>query len=106
MRLKTIYLALCVLSLVLPYWQFLPRVAENGFNFPLLLHQLFANRISGFFGLDVLVGAVVFLVFMRAEGARASVRYRWLPVAALLTVGVALGLSLFLYRRELALERT
>jgi hypothetical protein len=43
-------------------------------------------------------------VFMRVESARLSIRRRWLPVLALLTVGVSLGLPLFLYLREPKLE--
>ena len=104
MKLKTIYLGLCVLGAVLPYWQFLPWVAANGLHLPLLVQQLFANRIGGFFGMDVLVSSLVLLVFMRAEKTKLRIRLPWLPVLALLTVGVSLALPLFLYLRELALE--
>ncbi len=74
MKLKTVYLALCVLGLVLPYWQFVPWVAENGLNLRLMVQQLFANRISAFFGMDVIVSSVVVLVFSNREGARLGVR--------------------------------
>jgi hypothetical protein len=104
MKLKTIYLGLCVLGAVLPYWQFLPWVAANGLTLRLFVQQLFANRIGGFFGMDVLVSSLVLLVFMRAESRKLAIRWRWLPVLALLTVGVSLALPLFLYLRELALE--
>lgn len=105
MKLKMIYLGLCVLGVVLPYWQFVPWVAANGLNLPLMVQQLFANRISGFFGMDVLVSSLVLLVFMRSESKRLQVRGRWMPVLALLTVGVSLALPLFLYLRELAMEK-
>ena len=105
MKLKTIYLVLCVLGLVLPYWQFVPWVLANGLNMALFFRQLFANRISGFFGMDVLVSAVALLVFTRRESSRLAVHGRWLPLIAVLTVGVSLGLPLFLYLRELALEQ-
>jgi hypothetical protein len=105
MKLKTIYLALCVFGTVLPYWQFVPWVAENGLQMRMFLHLLFANRISAFFGMDVLVSAVVFVVFMRRESSRLALRGRWLPVLALLTVGVSLALPLFLYLRECKLEQ-
>ena len=105
MKLKTIYLVLCVLGLVLPYWQFVPWVLANGLNMPLFFRQLFANRIGGFFGMDVLVSAVALLVFTRREGARLGVHGRWLPLIAVLTVGVSLGLPLFLYLRERTLDQ-
>lgn len=105
MKLKTAYLALCVLGTILGYWQFLPWLLEHGLNIRLLLHELFANRVSAFFATDVIVSSIVLLVFMRAESARVGVRKRWLAILALLTVGVSLALPLFLYLRERALEQ-
>jgi Terpene cyclase DEP1 len=104
MKAKNVYLLLCVLGAVLPYSQFIPWVMENGLNLGLLVRQLFANRISAFFGLDVLVSSAVLLVFMRVEGRQLHRRFRWLAIAALCTVGVSLALPLFLYLRERALE--
>jgi hypothetical protein len=104
MNRKHIYLLFCVLGVVLPYSQFLPWVVENGFHMRLFVQQLFANRIGGFFGMDVLVSAVVLIFFIRREGQRLGVRHLWLPIAGVLTVGVSLGLPLFLYLRERAME--
>jgi hypothetical protein len=104
MKMKTIYLALCFAGAILPYWEFVPWVAQHGLNLPLLLRELFANRIGAFFGMDVVVSAVVLITFMRVEGARLKIPYRWIPVLAVLTVGVSLGLPMFLYMRELRLE--
>lgn len=105
MKPKTIYLAFCLIGTILPYWQFVPWVIDHhGINLTFFVRQLFANRIGAFFGMDVLVSAVVLVVFMRIESVRVSIRWRWLPVLALLTVGVSLGLPLFLYLRELKLE--
>lgn len=104
MKPKTIYLILCFLGLILTYWQFVPWVAQNGLNMPLFFHQLFANRISAFFGMDVFVSAAALLVFMRTEGRKLQIPARWLPVAALILVGVSLALPLFLYLRERTLD--
>jgi hypothetical protein len=103
---KNVYLGLCVLGVVLPYWQFLPWAAQNGLNLPLFAQQLFANRIGAFFGMDVLVSAVALLVFVRFENSRTRIPGRWLPLIAVLTVGVSLALPLFLYLRERALEQS
>jgi len=70
----------------------------------LIFRQLFANRIGGFFGLDVLVSSVVLIRFVHAEGQRLGVRQLWLPILGLLTVGVSCALPLFLYLRESALQ--
>ena len=55
--------------------------------------------------MDVVVSAFALAVLVRAEGRRLHMRRRWLPIAAVLLVGVSLGLPLFLYMRESALER-
>ncbi len=105
MRLKTVYLILCVVGAALPYWHFAPWLAENGLNLPLFFRELFANRVGAFFGMDVFVSAAALLVFSFAEGARLRLRHRWLPAAAVVAVGVSLGLPLFLYMRERRLEQ-
>ncbi|MBV8859764.1 MAG: DUF2834 domain-containing protein [Acidobacteria bacterium] len=106
MRLKTVYLVLCFLGALLPYWQIGPWLAENGLNLPLFFRQLFANRVGAFFGMDVFVSAAALLVFAWAEGRRGSFRAFWPVLLAVLAVGVSLGLPLFLYLRERRLERS
>jgi hypothetical protein len=105
MKPKTVYLVLCLLGALLPYWQFLPWVVAHGLNLPLFVRELFVNRISAFFGMDVLVSAVVLITFMRVESTRIQIHRRWLPVLAVLLVGVSLALPLFLYLRETRLEQ-
>ena len=104
MKPKSVYLALCVLGTVLPYSQFLPFLREHGLDLRLFFEQLFANRISAFFALDVIVSALVLWVLVLVEGRRAGVRHLWAPIAASLAVGVSLGLPLFLYQRERRVE--
>jgi hypothetical protein len=58
-----------------------------------------ANRISAFFGLDVIVSSLVLWVFVLVEGRREGIRALWAPIVANLPVGVSLGLPLFLYLR-------
>jgi len=105
MKPKTVYLALCVAGTVIPYTQFLPFVREHGLDLRLFAQQLFSTRIGAFFGLDVLVSSLVLWMFVLVDGRRDGVRHLWAPIAASLMVGVSLGLPLFLYLREAALER-
>jgi TRAP-type uncharacterized transport system fused permease subunit len=99
MQRKSVYLLLCVAGAVLPYWQFVPWVLEHGLDVSLLLKQLFSNRVSAFFATDVIVSSVVVFVFVRFERTRLGNKW-WLPLVAVLTVGVSLGLPLALYLRE------
>jgi len=105
MNRKIFYLVLCVLGFAIPYSQFVPWVIEHGLDMHLFVHQLFANSISGFFGMDVFVSAITLIGFIRAEGARLKMSRLWLPIVSVLFVGVSLSLPLFLYLRESELER-
>lgn len=105
MKPKTLYLVLSVVGAVLPYSLFVPFLLENGLDFRLIVEQMFANRISGSFALDIIVSSVVFWVFVAVEGKRARVASLWAPIAANVVVGLSLGLPLFLYMRERRLER-
>jgi hypothetical protein len=100
-----LYLSLALAGTVLPFSQFLPWLAEHGLNVPLLITELFSTRMGAFFGLDVLVSAVVLIAFIRSEGARRKMVMLWLPIAATCLIGVSCGLPLFLYLRERQLAR-
>lgn len=106
MRPKHLYFCLTIVGLVLPYSQFLPFLREHGLDLRLIVEQLFANRISAFFGLDVIVSAVVLWIFVWVDGRRLGMGRLWLPLMAVLTVGVSLALPLFLYLREARRELT
>lgn len=104
MNLKTTFLILCSLGVLLPLSQFIPWVVDNGLNIPLFFQELFSTRIGGFFGMDVIVSAVVLFVFIFAEGKRLKLSNLWLPIVATLSVGVSFGLPLFLYMRQRQIE--
>jgi Terpene cyclase DEP1 len=105
MKPKDTYLVFCVLGAIVPYWQFIRWLTENGFNLSLFVQHLFANRISTFFVLDVVISALVLLRFISVEGARLHLKRRWLVSLSVILVGVSLGLPLFLYLRERELEQ-
>lgn len=105
MRLRHVYLGLCVLGTALPYLELVPWLLQHGLNLPLFFQELFSVRIGAFFGMDVIVSAVVLFVFIWAEGARVGVRHLWAPVLGTLLVGVSLGLPLFLYLRQRKLDQ-
>ena len=106
MRLRHLYFVFALIGLILPYSQFVPWMMEHhALNMPLFIRDLFANRISAFFAMDVLVSAVVLISFIQTEGKRLGMRFLWLPTLGVLLVGVSLGLPLFLYLRQLQLDR-
>jgi hypothetical protein len=104
MRLRHVYLGLCIAGSVLPYWAFLPWFMEHGLNLSLFCQELFATRIGAFFGLDVFVSAIVLFVFVFGEGRRVTIPHLWAPLLATVLVGVSLGFPLFLYLRQHKLD--
>jgi hypothetical protein len=99
---RRLYLVLSVVGTVLPYSQLVPFLREHGLDVPLFVDQLFANRISAFFGLDVIVSSIALWVLVAVDGRRRRVKHLWAPIVANLAVGVSLGLPLFLYLQERA----
>ena len=106
MKTRHFYLACCVLGLLLPYSVFLPWLLEHGLDFALFVRELFVNRISAFFAMDVIVSAIVLIWFIQSEGKRLRVRLLWLPTVGTLLAGVSFGFPLFLFLRQVTLDRT
>jgi uncharacterized protein DUF2834 len=106
MKTRHFYLVCCVLGLLLPYSQFVPWLLEHGLNVTLFCRELFTNRISSFFAMDVIVSAIVLLWFIQSEGRRLRVGLLWFPMVGTLVVGVSFGFPLFLFLRQLTLDRT
>lgn len=82
MKTRIVYLVLCVLGTILPCWQLIAWLFERGPDPRRFLQDLFANRISTFFVLDVVISAAVLIVFIQAERLRARIRRSWIPILA------------------------
>lgn len=104
MKIRYVYLCLCLLGAVLPCSQLVPWLAKHGLDLPLFFSELFSTRIGAFFGLDVIVSAIVLFVFIGIEGRRLRISNLWLPVVSTMAIGVSLGFPLFLYLRQRKLE--
>lgn len=102
---RKLYLVAAVLGTLLPYYYFLPFVIEHGLDLDLFFSQLFQNRISAFFGMDVIVSSLVLWLLVFSEGRRLGMKNLWIYVVCNLLVGVSLGLPLFLYFREEKLKQ-
>lgn len=105
MKPRHVYLGLCFVGLFVPNSLFYPWLFEHGANPQRFVQDMFANGVSAFFGMDVVFAALALVAFIVVESARIRLDRRWLPIAATLLVGVSLGLPLFLYRRQLHLDR-
>jgi hypothetical protein len=71
----------------------------------MIIDQLFINRVSTLFALDLFITATVFIVFALYEGFKLKIKHLWIPFIATIIVGASLGFPLFLYLREINLEK-
>jgi len=101
---KNIYLILAILGLLVPYWFFFQYLVANGLNISLLIQQLFANHISTFFVMDLIISTVVFWIFTVSEATQLQMKNWRLYILASLVVGLSFALPLFLYFRERKLQ--
>ena len=92
-------LGLAALGFVLPYSQFVPWLIEHGLDPGRMIADLWANGMSRFFAMDVLVSAAVLLFFMDSERRVRPTRGAWIAALGTLLVGVSFGLPLYLWLR-------
>lgn len=102
---KVVYGLACVVGILFPMSVFLPWLLE-GQGITTLYFAAIATPMSAFAWADVLVSAIVLLVFAEIEGKRIGLSRRWPVWLATLCVGVSFGLPLFLLLREFHLEKT
>ena len=103
---KPIYILLCILGTLLPYWLFMPFLQQHGLNIPLFAQQMFATPTAAFFTADVLISSLALWAFIYVETRKRSIKFWWLSILANLTVGVSLALPLFLLLREIAAQKS
>jgi len=94
------------MGLLVPYYFLFNFLGANGLNIPLLVGQLFANNISAFFAVDLIISIIVFWFYMVAEANKLQMKNWWLYLLASLAVGLSFALPLFLYFRERKLQST
>lgn len=96
---QIVYLILCIMGTALPLAQFIPWLAEHGFDTPLFIQLAVATPISSFAWSDLAISGVVVAFFTLVEGRRIGMRHAWTSLFGL-AVGVSLALPLFLLLRE------
>lgn len=99
-RIRIFYLACAIAGAIIPYSQLVPWLSEHGLDAKGFVLELFSTRIGAFFGLDVVVSALVLIAFILWEGRRVRMRAMWAPIVATCLIGVSCGLPLFLFLRE------
>ena len=97
---KNFYLVASILGFFLPYGFFIGWLQDFGPNPVLFVSTITQNPLSLFAWFDVIITALVLLVFIIVEGRKLEVPRLWVPLAATCLVGPSFGLPLFLYQRQ------
>jgi hypothetical protein len=104
--LKPLYLLLAIAGAIAP-WFWLLQDPTALLSPTLFCQRSFANTIAIAWASDLLLSASVFFIFISLELKRLRSSRLWVLLYVGLTFGIGLccALPLFLYRRELILER-
>ena len=94
------------MGIVLPFWQFFSWISGNGLAINALIAEIVNSSISSFARLDVIVSAIVLIWFIIYEGTRIKMKKLWMPIIGTCSVGVSLGLPLFLFLQEIHLTKS
>ncbi|GLP76620.1 hypothetical protein TUM20983_37300 [Mycobacterium antarcticum] len=92
------YLGLLIVGIVIPYTHFVPWLAARGVDVPRFVDDLFVNRISSFFGWDVLLSAVTLVVLALLDRELPGRDRTIVAVSAFL--GASVGLPMYRWLRE------
>ncbi|WP_374035670.1 DUF2834 domain-containing protein [Bdellovibrio bacteriovorus] len=97
---RKIWIFFSVLGTVLPFYYLVPFFMEPGASVSLFLEQLFANSVSRFFAVDLVISSAAFLLWSFFDSKKKNINGWWMILAANLMVGLSLALPLYFYKRS------
>ena len=102
---QKLYLALTLIGFIAPNYLVLLESLENGnillYGDPIrTFEQMFANRISTIFGIDLLFGVAVFFIWSYRDSRENGLQKVGLVWLFTMLFGLASGFPLYLYLRE------
>lgn len=95
-----VYGILTVLGAVLPWYFNMQLAASGSLTFAGFLSGVFANPASSSIGVDILVGATAFNIWMVREARRLQMKHVWAYIVLTCLVAFAFACPLFLLMRE------
>ncbi len=97
---KRTYFILAFFGFVVPYYFFIRFVLNFGFDMMEMGNQLFASDMSTCFAVELIMVAVVFLIFSYFNSRRMGMKNWWIYLLATLAVGPSFSIPLYLGIRE------
>jgi hypothetical protein len=103
---KRMYFILAFFGFVIPYYFLIRFLVQFGLDPVEMGNQLFANDMSTFFAVDLMIVAVVFLIFSYFNSRKLGMKRWWVYVIATLLIGPSFSIPLYLGIREDFLYRS
>lgn len=104
MKLEKVYLGMAVAGFIIPWLFLLDFLMADNVAVGLFFRLLFANPVAGAVSADLLISALVFVLFVFIEGNRLGMKRLWLYPVITFGVGLSFALPVFLYFRTHAQE--
>lgn len=93
-----VYAVLLALGAIIPFLRIVPWLVDHGLDVRLFVDELFANPVSSFFALDVIMAVVTLLVLAFLDRELSGRQRVAVGLTALL--GASVGLPAYLTMRE------
>ena len=96
---KKLFLVLCILGVILPYYQFYYFLLENNWSMSGFWADIYSNHAISMITMDITVAATSYLVFIiykfynKKINGRSFIKY----MLSLFLVGFSLSMPLYLY---------
>jgi hypothetical protein len=95
-----VFLIVSVIGIIMPYSQMPAMLADGEYSLIDHFAAVYSTPETAFFGWDLAVAAVAFLLFLAFETRRLGIKFWWIALIGSMAVGVSFGFPFFLFLRE------
>ncbi len=97
---ETVLIVLMILGTVLPYSQMYLMARQGEIEVLRIFTAVFEKPVTAFIGMDMMVTAFTFLVFLVWDSKKMHIRRWWIAIICTFAVGVSLGFPFYLFIRN------
>jgi hypothetical protein len=101
---KRFYFIAMIIGAAIPLYLFTNFFAEHGLDLTAFLDSAFANQASSGLIADLLISAVIALIFIGRDAQKLGIDRVWMVLLGICLIGLSFGLPLYLYFREARTE--
>ena len=96
---KKLFLVLCILGVILPYYQLYYFLVENNWSMTGFWAEIYSNHAISMITMDITVAATSFLVFLIYQYSQKKIKTKCFVkyIVSLFFVGFSLSIPLYFY---------